>query len=102
MLDEKGYGGVLIKPQFECENKHIGKSGIVSPSAHVSIVKKVLGYLGESKLYPFGITNAPIRKGKNIEYVLYIKKDKTNSLLEKTVLEQVKILVNRNANVELQ
>lgn len=102
ILDEKGFGVVLIKPQFECENKHIGKSGIVAPSAHVSIVKKVLGYLGESKLYPFGITNAPVRKGKNIEYVLYIKKEKTNCLTEKTVLEQVKILVNRNANGELQ
>ena len=100
----KGNGGaiVLIKPQFECENKHIGKSGIVSPSAHGSIVEKVLGYLTESGLYPYGIVNAPIRKGKNIEYVLYCKPTYEGAMQVTQVVQEVKNLVKRNSLGELQ
>ena len=65
---------VLIKPQFECENKGIGKSGIVKKTEHKKIVKKVLGYAAENELLPMEITNAPLKKGKNIEYVLHLKK----------------------------
>ena len=40
----------------------------------VPILKKVLKYLLESNLFACDIVNAPIRKGKNIEYVLHISK----------------------------
>ena len=43
ILEENGCAFTLIKPQFECENKNIGKSGIVRNSAHAEIVKKVIG-----------------------------------------------------------
>lgn len=89
ILKANGDAFVLIKPQFECENKNIGKSGIVHSSAHVKIVKKVIGYANENGLYPFGIVNAPIRKGKNIEYVLHCKPTyegaSTNKEIENTV-----------------
>lgn len=74
ILSDDGDAFVLVKPQFECENKNISKTGIVHPSAHSKIVKKVLGYAEENGLFPFGIVNAPIRKGKNIEYVLHLRK----------------------------
>ena len=90
LLSERGEALVLIKPQFECENKHIGKSGIVSMQYHVKIVEKVLGYLLENALYPHGIVNAPIRKGKNVEYVLYCSKKQENC---KNVLEELKKLI---------
>ena len=73
ILSSDGEVVALIKPQFECENKNIGKSGIVHTSAHAKIVEKVLNFATENGLYPFGITNAPIRKGKNIEYVVWLK-----------------------------
>lgn len=101
ILKESGDAFVLIKPQFECEKKHIGKSGIVTPSAHAEIVKTVLKYLTECELYPHGIVNAPIRKGKNVEYVLYIRPSKKGSLTSEQVIEQVKILVKRNSLGEL-
>ena len=66
ILRENGDGFVLIKPQFECENKNISKNGIVRLSAHPQIVKNVLKYASECGLFPLGITNAPIRKGKKI------------------------------------
>ena len=69
ILKEDGYAITLIKPQFECEHKNIGKSGIVHPSAHADIVAKVVAYASDSGLALCDIVNAPIRKGKNVEYV---------------------------------
>ncbi len=101
ILKEDGHAFVLIKPQFECENKHIGKSGIVSPSAHEGIVKKVLQYLEENVLYPHGIVNAPIRKGKNIEYVLYIRPISTKCMSTQAVLGEVQMLIKQNSSGKL-
>lgn len=101
ILKENGSAFVLIKPQFECENKHIGKSGIVSPSAHTDIVKKVLEYLSENALYPHGIVNAPVRKGKNIEYVLYCKTTYDGAKSSLQIVEEVKKFVKLNSLGEL-
>lgn len=102
IMSDEGDAVVLIKPQFECENKHIGKSGIVSPAAHASIVKKVLDYLLDNELYPFGITNAPMRKGKNIEYVLWIKKEPAFAKSKDEILDEVKRIVKLQTLNELK
>ena len=102
ILAPNGEAFVLVKPQFECEKKHIGKSGIVSPSAHGDIFKKVLRYLSESGLYAHGVVNAPIRKGKNIEYILRISKLQKGAILDGKIIEQVKLLVKSNSLGELQ
>ena len=102
IISKNGSGFVLIKPQFECEKRHIGKSGIVSTAAHVEIVKKVLGYLSENKLYPHGIINAPVRKGKNIEYVLYVKTSFVGCQTEKAILERIKGFVKSNSEGTLE
>lgn len=101
ILSEDGFAVVLVKPQFECENKHIGKSGIVAPSAHPQIVEKVLKALEENGLYPFDITNAPIRKGKNIEYVLWIKPTYENAASKDAILEKVRQMIRLYALDEL-
>jgi predicted rRNA methylase YqxC with S4 and FtsJ domains len=96
-LSQNGEAFVLVKPQFECENKHIGKSGIVHTSAHVEIVKKVLGYARENALFPCDIVPAPIRKGKNVEYVLWLKKGVANTKNEREILEKVKYFVKESS-----
>ena len=101
ILSENGDAFVLVKPQFECENKHIGKSGIVSPSAHPEIVGKVLKYLAESGLYPHGIVNAPIRKGKNIEYILHCKPSYIGAKTNENIINEVRNYVKRNSLGEL-
>lgn len=102
ILKAEGDAFVLIKPQFECEKKHIGKSGIVPPAAHADIVKKVLKYLADSQLYALNIINAPIRKGKNVEYVLHVRSSSTYALTADRVIEKVKILVKKNSLGELE
>ncbi len=101
LLNNDGEAFVLIKPQFECEKKNIGKSGIVHPSAHMDIVKRVLGYAVENGLYPFGIVNAPIRKGKNIEYVLRLRARYDGAESETLTLEKIKGFVKAYALSEL-
>lgn len=71
---------VLIKPQFECEKQGIGKSGIVSLSRHKAIVQKVLSYAAQSSLMPLEITNAPLKKGKNLEYILHLQTTSVSSV----------------------
>ena len=94
ILSENGDAFVLIKPQFECENKNISKNGIVHPSAHAKIVEKVLGYAEENGLYPFAITNAPIRKNKNIEYVLWVKSSLSGCKSRQNILKEVQAFVD--------
>ncbi len=97
LLKKEGEAVVLIKPQFECENQHIGKSGIVSNAAHPKIVEKVLQAAASCELYPFGIVNAPVRKGKNIEYVVYLKKEGQGALSIERLIETVKELLKKNS-----
>ena len=97
ILSENGAAFVLIKPQFECEKKNIGKSGIVHLSAHADIVEKVLGYAMENGLYPFGIVNAPVRKGKNVEYVLKLRKTDKYACSVQVIKDYVKNFVRHNS-----
>lgn len=92
VLDEGKDAFVLIKPQFECERSGIGKSGIVKKTEHKKILKKVFDYAFSANLLPIDLTNAPIKKGKNIEYVLHLKK--ANNLGE-TLFEHGKAIENK-------
>ncbi len=102
ILSEKGDGFLLIKPQFECEKKNIGKSGIVHPSSHAKIVKSIVDFCLEIGLYPVEIVNAPIRKGKNIEYVLHVKPTENNTVSVLTIENVVKEFVKLNSLGELK
>ena len=100
ILSDEGDAFVLIKPQFECENKNIGKSGIVHPSAHAKIVEKVLSYAAENGLYPFGIVNAPIRKGKNIEYILHVKPTYLSAKSPKDMVREVEAFIKNHTTIK--
>jgi len=72
---------ILIKPQFECEHKKINKNGIVTDkNFRKTIIKNIIDFCAILKLYTYGITNAPIKTDKNIEYLLYLKKGEINNL----------------------
>ena len=101
LLSEDGFAITLIKPQFECEHKNIGKSGIVHPSAHVEIVSKVHTFAKENGLQLCDIVNAPVRKGKNLEYVALWKKGEAG-LKSYEIIEKIKALTALYALDELQ
>ena len=69
----------LIKPQFECGTRNVGKNGIVHElSQRKKIIKKICDYAMSVNLAPVQITNAPVVKGKNIEYVIRLEKNGTS------------------------
>lgn len=77
----------LIKPQFEVGRADIGKGGIVKDKkARMRAVKSVCDCAALLNLSPQDICAAPVREGKNIEYMaLFVKgmTDKTQSILKK-------------------
>lgn len=75
ILSSGAFACVLVKPQFECENKNIGKSGIVARKHHPDILSFVFAAAAAERLAPVDIVNAPVREKKNVEYMLLLEKD---------------------------
>lgn len=72
-------GGVcmaLIKPQFECGKKALSKSGIVLNEKDRKRAITELSELAVSLGFTVnGVTTAPIKKDKNIEYIIMLTKN---------------------------
>lgn len=65
----------LIKPQFECESRHVGKNGILrGADRHRVVIEKIYNFALLCNLAPKAITRAPEVKGKNLEYVIWLEK----------------------------
>lgn len=65
----------LIKPQFECESKSVGKNGIVrDEKTRHKIIKKIYDFAVSVNLSPQKLTTVPIVKGKNTEYLILLEK----------------------------
>ncbi len=76
LLDSGRHVLALIKPQFECESRRVGKNGIVRDSKiHKSIIEKICNFSASVGLAPKKLTNAPVFKDKNMEYVILLEKD---------------------------
>ena len=74
----------LIKPQFECESRNVGKNGIVrGADKHRKIIKKIYDFSVGCNLAPVNLTTAPLVKGKNTEYVILLEKGGEAASLEK-------------------
>lgn len=93
VLKDGGDAFLLIKPQFECGKNVLGKSGIAPVSVHEKVVKKLLSDCAEIGLVPLEIVNAPIKTGKNVEYILHVKNGKGNDNSER-ILSTLKALVS--------
>lgn len=65
----------LIKPQFECESRNVGKNGILrGADRHRRVIEKIYNFALSCNLAPKAITRAPEVKGKNVEYVILLEK----------------------------
>ena len=86
VLKDGGYCIALIKPQFECDDRHVGKGGIVSGAQqHKSAIIKICDYARGCGLAPLKLTNAPIVKSKNKEYLVLLKKGGAAEINEKMI-----------------
>ncbi|MDE7087419.1 MAG: TlyA family RNA methyltransferase, partial [Clostridia bacterium] len=75
ILDEGDIIVALIKPQFECESKNVGKRGIVkSVAIHKYVISKIYKFAQTLILGIENLTTAPLKEGKNIEYLILLRK----------------------------
>ena len=74
----------LIKPQFECESRNVGKNGIVrGADKHRKIIKKIYDFSVGCNRAPVNLTTAPLVKDKNTEYVILLEEGGEAASLEK-------------------
>lgn len=67
---------LLIKPQFETGEKKKRKNGIVKDvKIHNSVCRKIFEYAVSVSLTPLDFTVAPIREGKNVEFLMLLEKN---------------------------
>ena len=83
-LDDKKVVVALIKPQFECDGGRVGKRGVVKDAAaHRRAIAKIYDFACSCNLAPRRLTTAPIKAGKNKEYLaLFIKNGTPVALYE--------------------
>ncbi len=92
ILESKACVLALIKPQFECESRKVGKGGIVRNSdTRKKVLSKILDFAGQCSLVPQKLTNAPIIEGKNMEYVVLLEKNATTSVPIEKLIKSVKL-----------
>lgn len=79
ILTDDGEALCLIKPQFECGRKYVGKKGVVKePFVHEYVIEKVLGIGKEQGLSPAHLTYSPIKgPNGNIEYLVHFVRRET-------------------------
>lgn len=75
IIDDGKHVIALIKPQFECESRNVGKNGIVKDDkVRGKIIEKIYNFACGCDLAPKKLTTAPINKGKNVEYLILLEK----------------------------
>ena len=85
-LKSGGEAVVLIKPQFECGREYLSKSGVVTDvKARFKACCAVIDFAKSVDLFAVNMCSAPIREGKNVEFLLHLKKGECNCIDEKFV-----------------
>ena len=70
LLKHGGRVFALIKPQFEAGKSALSKRGIVtSPKVRQTVVDDVCAFAKDIGFETIGVTSAPIKKDKNVEFV---------------------------------
>lgn len=79
LLTDNGEIVCLIKPQFEAGRDKVGKKGVVRDKAvHISVVKMIVEFARNLGFVTLALDYSPIKGPEgNIEYLLYLTKDKT-------------------------
>ncbi|MGL6175348.1 MAG: TlyA family RNA methyltransferase [Cellulosilyticaceae bacterium] len=84
LISEKGEIVALIKPQFEAGREQVEKHGVVrNPKVHKQVIQTIWEFATSIGLSIRGLEFSPIRGPEgNIEYLIYLVKDNTQSSLE--------------------
>lgn len=91
LLSDDGQMVCLIKPQFEAGREKVGKKGVVrEKSVHVEVIERVLEYALSIGFGVLHLDFSPIKGPEgNIEYLVHLQKNGSNSLPEGINPEEV-------------
>lgn len=92
ILGDKGEIVALIKPQFEAGREKVGKKGVVrEKSTHIEVIENIVEFVKTLDLKIKAISYSPIKGPQgNIEYLLYITKDKEyNEIFSKKLINDI-------------
>ena len=95
LLKDKGEVIALIKPQFEAGKDLVKKGGIVDdPAVHQEVINNILKKVRSDFLF-LNLTFSPIKNYPgNIEYLVYLIKNKGYNDLNLTNINLIKKIVN--------
>lgn len=88
----------LIKPQFEAGRDKVGKKGVVRElSTHKEVVRGIVSFAAETGFSVKGLSFSPVKGPEgNIEYLMYVVKDKDNCADIQSLLDSVDDTVERS------
>ena len=91
LLSENGEVAALVKPQFEAGREQVGKKGVVRDiNVHYQVAENAVKTAKEAGFYPAGFSFSPIKGPEgNIEYLLYLKKQKTDADITGNMIKAV-------------
>ena len=90
VLKADGFAVALLKPQFECGKKELNKNGIVtSLKARLECALKIKSFALSVGLTPVKFTFAPIKQGKNVEYLFLLTKKKGETITDKEISDVI-------------
>ncbi len=102
LLNDNGEVVCLIKPQFEAGRENVGKKGVVKDkNIHKDVILKIINFALSIDFSVLNINYSPIKGPEgNIEYLIYLQKNKTNSMQEiekltDTIIEEAHITLNK-------
>ena len=82
LMKEGAHIVCLIKPQFEAGREKVGKKGVVRDAGvHIEVINDILSFMRGYAFEILGLDYSPIKGPEgNIEYLLYMKKCKADSM----------------------
>ena len=81
LMNDRGQGVILIKPQFEAGKNKIGKNGVIrDPSVHKEVLEDITSFLEKNGFGILALDYSPIKGPKgNIEFLAYVEKNSTSN-----------------------
>jgi len=91
LLKDNGRMVCLIKPQFEAGRDKVGKKGVVrDKDVHAEVIEKIIRFVDICGFIILRLDFSPIKGPEgNIEYLIYLQKDKRTIDLDEKSAEQL-------------
>ncbi len=102
LLEEKSEIVCLIKPQFEAGKEKVQKHGVIrNKCVHEDVIKNIVNFAIENKLFIKGINFSPFKGPKgNIEFLLYLDNYSDIKTVDTMKLDQaIKQIINESHKI---